>query len=430
MIIVPNRGRKKNRNFFLAFYFMYMLDPFFINSVMRLHRLVYYIIAITPVVVFIVEKQWNIKTKNAFKLFFELALIYTLWSFLMSGILGGDFWYASDYIKWIFKIINSCSLFIIWKNLYKKNRVTSDFETIFVNAVLLYILFSILFLLLPSLKTFWISFIYNDKQPLYIIQDSSYATRYGPAGWSSFSEAYMSLFGSLVLIGQYLRRSIPKKVFSIKIIILTTGCFLYGRFALVIQLLFLGIFILYTIIKEKKIWVLGGACIFAATGIGSIIFLYNYSTATKDVITWVFEPLLNFYTNKTFAVNSTYELANMYKYFSPSVHEILVGSGKWYELNGMPYKYTDVGFMRNIYFSGLLGSILLYGTDIYLINIFAKIFAEMNRGKGKRMMFILLLIILISADLKGSMAITFIRYLFPLILANFYYQSHRKIEIE
>ena len=72
----------------------------------------------------------------------------------------------------------------------------------------------------------------------------------------------------------------------------------------------------------------------------------------------------------------------------------------------------------------------MYGTDIYLINIFAKTFAEMNRGKGKWIMFILLLIILISADLKGSMAVTFIRYLFPLILANFYYQSHRKMEIE
>ncbi len=416
--------RKKTigwKDIIFVIYFMYMLDPFFINSIVSVHRLVYYFVAMLPLVFSLLSSNGKILLQKDLKLYLGMVLIYTGWVFLLSAILGGDLAYFSDYIKWIFKILNCCSLFMLWKWLYSSKNISLDFEMSFMYAVEIYVIISLFFIAFPSVKNGWINFIYNDKQPMYIILDDSYVTRYGLAGWSSFAEAYMVLFSSIFLFEKYIDESISKLSFSTKLIIMLIGSFLYGRFALVVLLFLIIIFVLYTIIREKKLWIFRRLCIILAAGVVITVFLYNYNDSTNAIISWAFEPILNYYSHKTLSVNSTYELSEMYKDFNPNIQELVIGSGRWYEIDGKPYKYTDVGFMRNIYFAGVLGAGFLYLCDFYLIYIYIRKLRDLKYEKGTILMIIFLIVVLIAADLKGNMAVTFVRYLLPLVLAKNYY---------
>lgn len=416
-----NKCKVSLNELLLSLYFIYMIDPFFINAIVSIHRFVYYIVAIIPLFCVLIKSNGIIKTNKHVKAFGLIFILYSVIAFIMSAMIGGDFLYFSDYVKLVFKIVNGLSLFCIWRFLSKKHRIQKTFEEIFVNAIIIYIFSSILFLAFPAAKTFWVGFIYNDKIPMYILMEESYLTRYGLAGWSSFNEAYLMIFGCVVLISLYIRRIEGKKSFTLKMIVLMVGSFLYGRFALVIMLIILALFVLYTVIIQGKLWIFTRIMIAILFGVLLIVFMYGYSASTKAVVDWALEPLFNFLENGSFAINSTKQLSDMYTQFSPTIQEIFIGSGKWYESNGMPYKYTDVGFMRQIYFCGIFTSALLYMSDVYLIYWFAYTFKKVANKSGSYLLTIFYLVILIAADMKGYMPLTFMRYLIPLIMANSYY---------
>lgn len=408
------KNKINRQNVFLVFYFTYMLDPFFINSFVVINRLTYYAIALLPIFYTLIRNRKLTVDKNI--LICIIAIM--CWSLFMSGLVAGDLYHFSDMTKLLFKVLAAIGMFIVWRNRYEKKLVTWSYEKVFAYAIATYILFSILFWAVPLSKTFWMSLIYNDRQSQYILEMASYGTRYGLAGWSSFGEAYMVLFGEVSVIVMNQKRELSKPQFIILNMIMLIGTFLYGRYALVVMAIILTIWVINTVFVQKKIWILNVLIGSILIGLFVISCLYN-NDSTRVIIEWAFEPILNYMAVGHFTVNSTAELNEMYKTFNPSATELIIGVGKWYEDSGLPYKLTDVGFMRNIYFGGIGFCGLLYGTDLLLSY---KCSSSMHCSNSfKRLVFIIFCILLVSADLKGSMAFNFMRYIIPFIMANKYY---------
>lgn len=421
---------KKDQNYInnilLTFFFMYMIDPFFVNSIASLNRIGYYLLVFLIIILGIFLHEGRIVINRELVLFFTIFGVYFVISLSVSTLLSGEYDYVIELIKLIFKIMSNISLYLVWERLYKSGYTEKNFEEVFVNAIILYVISTFLFIIVPSFKDFWIGFIYNDRQPLFIIQEAGYKTRYGIAGWSSFAEAYMTLFGMILLISLYLRNELSKVEFTVKMIFMLCGSFFYGRYALVVMILILGLFVLFTIVQQRKFWMIRRIFIIAICASLIVLGMYN-NQSTKAIIQWAFEPILNYFENGTVKVNSTFELSEMYRLFSPTVKELLVGSGRWYEHDGLPYGYTDVGFMRNIYFGGVGLSLFLYLMDVYLIFLLNKYFSRNSSKSGSIFLSVCLVIILISADLKGNMAVVFIKYVLPMILANICYNKKRKV---
>lgn len=418
MKIEQKKGSNVFRNLCLTIYFTYMLDPFFINSIAMINRLIYYIVAILPVVYTILRNQKPVLDRAERNILYCILLI-VCWALIMSGVVADDLYFFSDMIKLLFKVVAGMGLVLIWKKGVSSKKITWSYEKIFVYAITIYIFSSLFFLLVPSTREFWVSFIYNDRQPMYILETASYATRYGLAGWSSFGEAYMVLFGELVVIVMYHKKELSKPHFIFLNMIMLIGTFLYGRFALVVVIIILAIWGVYSLIIQKKFWIFNVLIGSIIVGVLLIYFLYN-NDSTRVIIEWAMEPIFNYMKKGSFFVNSTAELGNMYKSFNPSTIEILTGVGKWYEKSGLPYKLTDVGFMRNLYFGGIGFCTLLYGTDIFISYKYAISLKCID--SFKKVVILLLIVLIVSADLKGSMTFNFMRYVIPLIMVNKYYK--------
>lgn len=411
--ILPNLG--------LMLYFTYMLDPFFLNSFVNINRLLYYAIALFPVFYSLIRSH-KLRIDKSTKRIITCLLVIMCWSILMSGLVAGDLYYFSDMIKLLFKVVAAIGMFIVWRDRFEKRTVTWSYEKVFAYAIATYILFSILFWIVSELRNFWVNLIYNDRQPQYILEMASYATRYGLAGWSSFGEAYMVLFGEVAVIIMHHKGELSRLQFIILNMIMLIGTFLYGRFALVVVIVLLILWGIYTLLVQKKIWGLNVLLGSVLIGIFAVVTLYN-NPSTRVIIEWAFEPIFNYIAVGHFSVNSTAELNEMYKSFNPSSIEIMFGVGKWYENSGLPYKLTDVGFMRNIYFGGIGYCILLYGTDLLLS--YKCSFSIKCSKSFKRLMFVIFVVILISADLKGSMTFNFMKYTIPFFMANKYYLGRK-----
>lgn len=408
-------------NMGITLYFTYILDPFFINSIVQINRLIYYFFALLPVLYTLVKNPKIVMDKSE-KWISCCLIIIMIWAFIMSGLIAEDLYFFSDMIKLLFKIIASVGAFIVWHNLFDKRKITWNYEKVFVYAISVYILSSVLFWLMPPLREFWVGLIYNDRQPTYILEMPSYATRYGLAGWSSFGEAYMVLFGELAVIVLQEKEELSKLQFIILNMIMLVGTFMYGRFALIVVMIILIIWLSYTLFIQKKIWILNVLSVVLIIGFSVIILLYN-NESTKVIIEWAFEPYLNYLAVGHFSINSTSELIEMYISFNPTAIETIFGVGKWYETSGVPYKLTDVGFMRNIYFGGIGFCLLLYGIDLFISYKYA--YTIECRKSFKKIMFIILTIVIIATDLKGSMTFNYMRYVIPLIMANKYYMRNQ-----
>lgn len=414
-----NLNRTIISNMLLVMYVLYMIDPFFINSIASINRVIYYIFAIMPILYNFI-KHYKLMLNVTTHMILKGIVILVIWSFGISCIISHDFGYFIDLIKLLFKVIAGIGIYLIWKDKYIKKKITWSYERIFSYAVLLYIISSIVFIIYPYAKEFWVNLIYNDRQPMYIILDPSYATRYGLAGWSSFGEAYMVIFGVISIIVMQMKKEISLCEFSILNMFMLIGTFLYGRYAMAIVFLIIIIYGIYLLFAKRNLWLFNILAVCLGIGVYFILLLYNYNDSTRLIIEWAMEPIISFLETGSFSVNSTAQLEEMYISFSPSAMEIITGVGRWYEASGLPYGLTDVGFMRNLYFGGFAFCIFVYGLDIYVAYKCAMSITSVR--SSKKILFVFLLIIIISADLKGSMTITFLRYVIPLLLANRLYE--------
>lgn len=87
---------------------------------------------------------------------------------------------------------------------------------------------------------------------------------------------------------------------------------------------------------------------------------------TDTLLPFAFEFLYNYFDEGTLTTASTEMLSNMY--FTIDWQTFVLGDGKYINPDGSYYRYTDAGYMRNILFYGIFGTMILFAYHLLFFN--------------------------------------------------------------
>lgn len=342
--------------------------------------------------------------------FYSKKFFYTILLIISSIILAiiipiahgtNDFTYIPLLIGLILSLLRG--IFLIY-NFYYIFRERSSFDLyikFFLLSCVIYVLFSIIFIVLPGFKEFWFNnIIMPFEQNSYI----AYKFRYGFDGFAAFGAA--SIFSIAILLNSYLligstlnKRDFRNNLFSYLLILI--GCFLYGRitvFAIVLSIMYMLLFC-----KNKKRLIKIFLHLLLATVI--IYFtLHQLSKVNDDIkiwMNWAFEFINSIINNN---IGETYSVKHMFEdmYFLPSIKTILIGDGRYTEADGIGYyMHTDVGFLRPILLFGIVGLIINY-MSLYIILKKMYLLQKILENKSAKLLIVCIAIMNIVLEMKGE----------------------------
>lgn len=258
----------------------------------------------------------------------------------------------------------------------KSKKVISSLSLIeiLVNITIFQSIVSFLFLLVPALLELYQSLIVIDDNALSVMEsfsgfrligigDVRYATaavQYGLMMWGviALRRAKYGIYGN-------------NKVISLAVITLfCLSGILSGRmFFVMIGMTFLYVYCLYdgrfglTIKELFKVFV----PVFLLC-VAAVIYFF---ADNEELIKWAFELFINFQDTGTFESASTNQLKEMY-IFPDNFKTWIVGDGKSVGEGGGFYMGTDVGYLRSIYYWGLIGTIIYLIIQYKICRLFVK----------------------------------------------------------
>lgn len=141
-----------------------------------------------------------------------------------------------------------------------------------------------------------------------------------------------------------------------------------------------------------------------------LVFVSNYNSVDLEVLSsFGFEMFKNYSESGSFESSSTNTLIDMYSTIPDNMKTWLIGDAKWMDSSGIfYYKHTDVGYLRNIFYFGVLGLM----SFIYFQYLFLKtIFYKCNFTNCRKYSIILFLFFIIL-NLKGDADLTLLSTIF------------------
>ena len=145
----------------------------------------------------------------------------------------------------------------------------------------------------------------------------------------------------------------------------------------------------YLLWHKKGVKVILYICLLGGFLIG-IFFLSMFLLEDSEysrTYQWAFEWYINMSETGSFETNSTNTLQSMYL-FPDNLKTWWLGDGQFYNESGSFYMNTDVGYLRNLYYWGILGSISIYVVQFCYYRVVEK---TANRFLLKRMCLFIIL---------------------------------------
>ena len=152
------------------------------------------------------------------------------------------------------------------------------------------------------------------------------------------------------------------------------------------------------------------------------LFFPAFDFLLGEALRFGFEMFLNFSNSGSFETESTEELLKLY-IFPDNLKTYIIGDGYFADpVNiGKYYMATDVGYLRLIYYFGLVGLSCYLSMQIYLIS---KAFSLFSIGKGLYFFIVLYFLVL---NLKGFTDLLFVHVVFVMAHLSNKNQDSKKI---
>ncbi len=256
-------------------------------------------------------------------------------------------------------------LVLIYKNI-DKNNILELFMKFYVLSCGLYVLATLMFLLNPDLKIVWSDFIYMDEINEAIVEDEpfGYVTRYGLKGFSGFQETCKCTL-AIIFTLYILKKKINERWILVGLFSLLGNLF-YGRIGLIVSCIIVMIFaVMNSRILALKY--LKGLFVFVLLCFGVSCMIPEETMG--PYISWLtgpFEAFLNGIAVGKFDIGySGNHLVDWY--VMPDDSTLFMGEGGFSSNNGDGYyRHVDAGFMRSVYYFGLIGCLFYYLSYIVL----------------------------------------------------------------
>lgn len=201
-------------------------------------------------------------------------------------------------------------------------------------------------------------------------------------------------------------------------------------FILILVFLFLGIFIarstllgligfIYVFYPSSPVrkGILG---IISLLVVFSLISFFSLSALFSDtpLLNWAFEAFYNYLESDELRTTSTDGLKAMYIY-PENIYTWIYGDGIWTE-DDHYYMRTDVGYLRMIFYWGIIGTIMFYSSIIYL-----SYYAVRKSSTYNKYLIANILLLILIANFKGFTDVVYI--LFPILFFIKYSRKSNRI---
>ncbi|SDG63868.1 hypothetical protein SAMN05216584_10878 [Selenomonas sp. WCT3] len=341
--------------------------------------------------------------QDMIKILFVLLLFVgaMIWGLLMVVLQNGEpsgLLYLGNAISGIFRFL---ALTVLIMRVYPQNTY-ENFMKIYVFCNVIYVTASVVLLLLPDLKQIWSTMIITPDKMVEKGDMILNSTRYGLAGYSGFSN---TLFCSIsVWMCLYLLEMKQiSRWWNVAIVVLLVGNMLYGRSGLIISL---GMFLVMNLrilsIKRLKTLMIGiGGCGLLIAG---AVWYATQEPILAVWIDWVSEPVAAFIDGAvqgeiSFGGSGNQLVEEMW-FLPDNDSVILIGDGRFINADGTYYMYTDAGPMRQMFFYGIIGSLLSYISLLLLLYIYY-LRVESKIYRWHKFYVAILLILIAFMEFKG-----------------------------
>ncbi|MGT2754015.1 hypothetical protein [Streptococcus ovis] len=350
-----------------------------------------------------------------------IGYMYLLGISLLLPILFGTFDFSFLTIYWFgFSAFFLKNLFLIiaFDKYFATNNGSKveQFINYFLNALTLYISFSLVLILIPSLRSLLLNILEIDSKFANYLTLPTFLTRFGWSGWSGFDFTIWSTLGVLfcIVLSVFYKNNRKKQVrYLMRIPIYIMGNMFYGRTGLVVSAISLVVLVFILAVNLKfgyliKVMLLG------ASGIILLVFVKSHISFLNEWYNWMFSAFINFYQKGRFVdnVGSVSRLKEMY--WIPEISTLLFGDFKYTDL-GHYYMSTDIGFMRHLLFYGIINYFLevLFAVSVgfKFVRIFFKKF-----NLDRFLLSILMVLVIVMFEMKGETLFYIISIILPIVM--------------
>lgn len=298
--------------------------------------------------------------------FITLAFFTTIYSLVLSfGPLGADNIKLSyPYAVVIFELV-PCAIFISFVLLETKINPNKLYDIILIMGML-QVACVILTMIVPELRDqILLSSGVEALQDNFIGIDRVFRI-YGLARGYTFA---MPLFQGLCIIIAYILGSYKSSKYYLLIPFFVVSIAVNARIALVSLLIAPCVIFFF---KFKKQWI---------KQIASILLIFFSFLILRAIVqykaedsssfnTWVWldqgiEDLIDFKNGETSETGNVYALTDRMWFAPNSIHEWIFGTGEY--VFGKSYQSSDIGYVINLYYGGLVFSLLLYLSYLFLL---------------------------------------------------------------
>lgn len=318
------------------------------------------------------KKVTFLKNKNVIGLIIFILLLLG-YSLINSSFIHQTFEFSIPYafFLFLFEHLIGCVVILFFLKKFKMATL-DDMLRILIYTISLQSFLMLLMLIIPSFKTFGFSILEGTQLSL--------SERYGGfrgVGFASSVTYDLSVIQSigLMLISVYLLRVKSKSLFyfitflwCINIIaVLVSGR--TGWLGIAFSLLIFFINFLYSRKSFKSQNMFLVSLIMIST-ICLILYQLLASAELREmvqlkILPYAFEIFINASQSGQLETESSNILKSMY--FSIPIQSLIIGDGYYLSPNGQEYyMHTDAGYMRQVLYYGLIGSLLLYSMYIYI----------------------------------------------------------------
>ncbi|WP_139093561.1 hypothetical protein [Vibrio celticus] len=251
--------------------------------------------------------------------------------------------------------------------------------------------------------------------------DSGYRFRQvGLTGWTGYSMAVVQSFG-LFLVPLLLRDRKSVIKYSVFSLVIISSILLSARTGLIFIFAYFLFVSLYCVsFKNRNMIRLVRLHIMILLSMFSIFILWFIQTEQAIVVglrEWVFEIFNSYIETGSFDTGSTSVMKEMF--FFPDMYTILLGDGLYLNMNGGYYMSTDIGYLRVILYSGIIGSLIYYFSFLIFFTMFS---IEVDKIQRNRLsyIFVFFTFCVLIVQVKGSIlvdGVVLIRF-FSIILVS------------
>lgn len=343
------------------------------------------------------RKKYKLMYKQNVIIFLCLIFCIVLSFFTIFINQTNDFSYINFILGIILCVFRNYFLLWVFDWCFKDNANLSTFITYFLYSCIVYISFTIAFIIMPSFKDFWLqTVIVSVKSVDYI----SYTYRYSLNGFAAFASSVVFCL-AFVLNGYALTNDGKfgtNKKYILTFILLLTGAFFYGRTCF-IGLLLGVILMIYNLKRSlyQTLKVFLSAFIIIVLLSSILRFVMTINDALNAWGEWAFSIITQIFVDRKITDHS---VTHMFKdmFFMPKINTFLIGDGLFTDpLTKLYYMNTDVGYMRSLLFFGITGCLsYMYIFYTQMKNV---IHSKNNPFKSLYLVVIVLIAIL---ELKGQ----------------------------